>query len=193
MRPACITQLVQVGLLRRRLRLAQIEGASLPNSLLFNGGRYRIASCLSGSSVEILELILKHANGLEIQLAAPDTALYTAAKNGHLNAVQIILTHANNPSIRSTSSQLLGHAVIMSASVGDEQTVKALLSLDDTIEPNGPSGLGRALSLAAEGGFTRILEQIFHYPTSRRINRHGEYSLGLAHSNAVTHLQFLRY
>ncbi|HEY5234533.1 MAG TPA: ankyrin repeat domain-containing protein, partial [Rhabdochlamydiaceae bacterium] len=140
--------------------------------------------------VEIMELILNHAKVLEIQLMAPDTALYTAAKNGHLNAVQFILAHANNPSIRSTSSELLGQAVIMAASVGDEPTVKFLLGLDVNIEPNGPSGLGRALCLAAEGGFTGILEQIFQHPNSRHINRHGDYSLGLAHSNAVTHLHF---
>jgi uncharacterized protein DUF4160 len=40
LRPACIAQLIQVELLRRRLRLAQIQGVFLPNSLPFNQIRY---------------------------------------------------------------------------------------------------------------------------------------------------------
>ena len=38
--PVCIAQLIQVELLRRRLRLAQTQGASLPNSQFLNHERY---------------------------------------------------------------------------------------------------------------------------------------------------------
>ena len=38
--PASIAQLIQVVLLPRRLRLAQIQGVSLPNSQLLNSFRY---------------------------------------------------------------------------------------------------------------------------------------------------------
>ena len=39
-KPACIAQLIQVELLRRRRSLTQIQGASLPNSQLLNSFQY---------------------------------------------------------------------------------------------------------------------------------------------------------
>ncbi len=40
LKPACIAQLIQVELLRRRLRLAQIHGTSLANSRIFSPLQY---------------------------------------------------------------------------------------------------------------------------------------------------------
>jgi hypothetical protein len=74
--------------------LQEPEQAECPIHEKLTRGFTYAAGC---GQIEIMELILNHAKALEIELAAPDTALYTAAKNEHLIAAHFIFVHAGNP------------------------------------------------------------------------------------------------